>query len=197
MSKPRSDSILSQLPEEQQTQIYDWLLSVGYVQTQKNIAAPPPAGFGIKTHMSSLRRLYLRHSQKAREDDLAELADLLKSAHPSTANLAAITEDAVAHAAFQLSTAPPEVETFHELSRWLAKQKSHQLKERYVQIAEQHLALAKEQLTLEKKKFEFNAARVALEHAHDLNQIADETNLDDEDKIRRAREKLFGPNLPD
>src|SRR6476659_7579318 len=101
MSKPRSDSVLSQLTEDQQTQIYDWLLAVGYIETQKNIAAPPPVGFGIKTHLSSLRRLYLRHSQKAREEDLAQLAEIVKSSGPTASALGATTEDAVTQAAFQ------------------------------------------------------------------------------------------------
>ena len=62
-------------------------------------------------------------------------------------------------------------------------------------IAEQHLALARERLALERAKFEFNAAREALNHHATLGKIMADTNRDDEDKIQAAREMIFGKEV--
>jgi len=55
----------------------------------------------------------------------------------------------------------------------------------------------KQRLELDTKKFQFNAARSALQHFLDLQLIIQNQTLDDEDKIRAARKKMFGENLPD
>lgn len=73
MSKPHFDNTLFQLTDEQQAQIYDWLLSIGYTETIKKIAEPPPEGFGLKTYRSALHRFFRRYShQTLRHTDLAD-----------------------------------------------------------------------------------------------------------------------------
>ena len=44
-NKTRSDSLLSQLTEDQQAQVYDWLMTIGYTKTLQKLAQPPPDGF--------------------------------------------------------------------------------------------------------------------------------------------------------
>ena len=56
----------------------------------------------------------------------------------------------------------------------------------------QQLELEKQRLALETKKFEFNAARQAICHLPELMKIVQDPKADSEDKIRAAREKLFG-----
>jgi hypothetical protein len=86
--------------------------------------------------------------------------------------------------ALQLATLPNiDLASFRALARFTSRHEA--------------LALERERLALKRKEFEFNAARTAIEHAWELQEIAREPELDDEDKIRRARERVFGPNLPD
>ena len=40
-NKPRVDSVLSQLPEDEQAQVYDWLITLGYTETLCKLAQPP------------------------------------------------------------------------------------------------------------------------------------------------------------
>ena len=193
MNKPRSDSILFQLTEEQQAQIYDWIVLIGYEKTKDRLAEPPPTGFDIKTHLCSLRRFYVRYSQTVQQEDL-ELASP-PPAGPPTA-IAAATENAIHHAAFQLSAAPPDPDTFNQLSRWLNKQKAHEQKAEYIQIARDNLAVARERLALDREKMELNYARLALKYALELHQINTHPGWDDEDKVRAARDKLFPKPQP-
>src|SRR5688500_8999699 len=53
-------------------------------------------------------------------------------------------------------------------------------------------SLARERLALERAKFEFNAAREALNHRTQLGQILANPHADDEAKIQAARERIFG-----
>jgi hypothetical protein len=191
----RRDSFLNQLTAQQQDTLYDWLQGDSYPTVQKRVATPAPEGFGIHVHITSLKRFFRKRTEELRAAAAEELRMEAKSETPPSFSEAAA--DSIQYMAYDIATSGGPAANFNDLSRWLVRNKTLQLKEAYLRVAQEHLALAKEQLALEKKKFEFNAARLALEHAHDLNQIAHQPNLDDEDKIRRAREKLFGPNLPD
>jgi hypothetical protein len=49
-TKPRSDSVLSQLTDEQRGQVYEWLITLGYTKTLERLAQPSPDGFDLETH---------------------------------------------------------------------------------------------------------------------------------------------------
>jgi hypothetical protein len=191
----RRDSSIAPLTPQQQDTVYDWLLTESTPIVQKRLAAPAPDGFGLQVQLTSLKRFFRKRTQELKAAAADELRAESKSG--SVPSFSEAASDSIQYMAYDIATSGGPAANFNDLSRWFARNKGMELKEAYLRVAQEHLALAKEQLALEKKKFEFNAARVALEHAHDLNQIADEPTLDDEDKIRRAREKLFGPNLPD
>src|SRR5688572_22145586 len=72
MNKPRFDSLLFQLSEEHQAQVYDWIDVLGYAKTKDRLAEPPPVGLSLSTHINSLRRFYRRYSQQVERDELAE-----------------------------------------------------------------------------------------------------------------------------
>jgi hypothetical protein len=188
--KLRSDSLFNQLTDDQKAQIFDWLQCFGYTETIKRVAAPAPDGFGLKTHRQSLHRFYQRYSQELKPEHLETAVELSKIPH--TPELAVGSEQAMHHTAFQLATSPVDIETFKELSRWITKHKAEEHKAAYVRIADQHLALARERLALERAKFEFNAAREALNHHNQLGQILADPHADDEAKIHAARERIFG-----
>ena len=191
--KLRYDSTFAHLTEDQKAQIFDWLQCFGYTETIKRVAVPEPDGFGLKTHRQSLHRFYQRYSAELKIEHLETATELSKNA--GTPALATGSEHALHHKAFELATSPVDIGTFKELSRWIARHKSEEHKSAYVSIAEQHLALARERLALERAKFEFNAAREALNHHATLGKIMEDTTRDDEAKIQAAREMIFGKDV--
>ncbi|HEX7858842.1 MAG TPA: hypothetical protein VF773_00805 [Verrucomicrobiae bacterium] len=193
--KPRFDSVLDQFSDDQQAQVYDWLNSIGYTETINRIAAPEPDGFALKTHRASLHRFYLRYSAQLKSEHLQEAGTLLSSDPAGGQTFASAAEQTAAHIAFQISTSPPEKDSFKNLSRWVSTQKEHQHKAQYLRIAEDHVALARERLALEREKFQFNAARQALIHHDKLGEIMRDDASDDEAKIQAAREQLFGKDV--
>ena len=189
--KFRSDSTFAHLTEEQQAQVYDWLLTIGYDETINRLAKPAPDGFGIKTFRQSLHRFFQRYSEQLKAEHV-ETAAALTASDQQGATLRGGAQEALTHTAFQLATSPMDIHGFKELGRWMAKQKSEQHQSAYVRIAEQHVALARERLALERAKFEFNAAREALNHHSQLGQVLADPHADDEAKIQAARERIFG-----
>jgi hypothetical protein len=63
--------ILDSLSTAQQEQLVDWLELHPIKTVLEFVAAPPPEGFGIKTHITSMRRFQLR-AQAHNQRDLAE-----------------------------------------------------------------------------------------------------------------------------
>jgi hypothetical protein len=186
MNKPRFDSLLFQLSEEQQAQVYDWISVLGYAKSRDRLAEPPPVGLSLNTHINSLRRFYRRYSQQIESEELSEASS---SVADSSRALLAAAEHGAHYAAFQLSAAPPHPDTFNQLSRCLTKQK-------FLKVAEDHVALARERLALDHQKFQFNAARQALLKLPELAKIMNNPATDDEDKIWAARSQLFGAPFP-
>ena len=66
-------STLDPLTEDQKAQLYDWLLEMPAEKVLERIARPAPDGFGIKTHLTTLRRFKNRR-------DAENAADILDSA---------------------------------------------------------------------------------------------------------------------
>ncbi len=70
--------ILDTLSPEQSDQLLTWL-EIHPIQTViELVAAPPPDGFGMKTHVTSLRRFY-RRAQSRRMEEEAREADTAQS----------------------------------------------------------------------------------------------------------------------
>jgi hypothetical protein len=56
--KQRADSFYHNLKPEQQAQLLEWLQEdMSLVTIMDKVSAPPPKGFGVKVHLTSLRRL--------------------------------------------------------------------------------------------------------------------------------------------
>src|ERR1051325_4008958 len=70
--KPHYDNVLLQLTEEQQTRVYDWLMTLGYTKTLQKLKQPPPDGLGLKTHRSCLHRFFKHYQHQVRPEDVAE-----------------------------------------------------------------------------------------------------------------------------
>jgi hypothetical protein len=53
----RAGSLLSRLTDTQQSQLFQWLREYTISTVLGFVAAPPPVGFGIQTHKTTLRRI--------------------------------------------------------------------------------------------------------------------------------------------
>ena len=67
-----------------------------------------------------------------------------------------------------------------------------QLHAREVELQARAQATKDEQLRLAREKFEFDAAKKAMELAAEIKSVAADDSLDDDEKIAKVREALFG-----
>jgi len=72
---PRT-GILDSLEPEQKDQLMTWMELYEIEQVLEKVAAPPPEGFRIKTHITSLRRFYRREKIRDAQENIAWLARL-------------------------------------------------------------------------------------------------------------------------
>jgi hypothetical protein len=181
---PRPKSLIDQLPEEAQLKIISWLECYSTRRVVEMIAEPDPKGFGLQTHITTLRRFYARHAAASQADEM-EMAKALAGSEVSDP-MGTATDESLKQWAFQIATQPQRTTSaFKALSRWFHKIEDQ--RDRKLQ-----LDLQKERLALEREKFEFNAAREALNERASLGEILQDNSIDVEDKIRRARERIFG-----
>ena len=178
-----SPSAIESLPAEARDQIISWLETQSRRKVLERIALPPPDGFGLKTHLTTLNRFYARHVAAERPADL-ELAKLLAPG-PSSDPVEAAAKSLISDFAFHLATNPKrKLDSFKTLSYWLLRRQELEQREREIKILTDRLALDRE-------KFEFNAARHALDHHAELGEILENPEGDNEDKINAARAVLF------
>lgn len=184
MAKPIS--ALDTLPDDAQAQIIAWLQAESRSKVIERIALPPPNGFGIKTHATTLARFYARYMADDRRDEI-ELAKLLApKAAASDDPVPAATKTIAAGWAFQIATKPRRnLSSFKALSRWVLKHRELEQREREVHLVEARLAFDRE-------KWEFDMAHQVLLHRAALDEIAEDQSTTDEEKINRARLALFG-----
>lgn len=185
---PKSTSAVDQLPEAAREQILSWLECHPTREVVQMIAQPPPDGFGLNTHITTLRRFYARHQASSRPAE-EEIARLFESNGPPALENA--TENLLGEWAFLIATNPQKTNGgFKSLARWLLKKREQDQRDRQLDIYQQRLGLDRE-------KFEFNAARQALLHHDALGKILNEPGSDEEAKIQAARRQLFGANISD
>jgi hypothetical protein len=89
---PGPIGILDGLSNDQHDQLLTWLELYPTNEVLQMIAAPPPQGFGIQTHITSLRRFQQHAQVNGKEDDVrlarraqmtGEELDLMKRAASS------------------------------------------------------------------------------------------------------------------
>jgi hypothetical protein len=194
---PKPISTIDSLPPEAQAQIIAWLELESRSKVAERIAKPPPEGFGIRTHATTLARFFTRHQLKERQADL----ELAKSVAPnSTDPVDAATQSLLRDWAFNMATNPErDVEDFKALSRWLLRRTEKEQRDRQLDILQ-------ERLSFDRERYEFDTARTVLLHQMALAKIASDNTLDDEQKIDQARSLIFNrpiselpprmPNIP-
>ena len=190
-SKIRHNDVLANLPAEQRATLNQWLLDrVSFAQVAENLAKPPPEGFAIKTNRESVRQYYNRFILAEQVAESFAIADTLPCARASLKNL--LQQSALTTA---LQTELPPT-TFQILARYYRNLTREQFDQRAAEQRDLQLQLNRERLNHHRRVFEFNAARAALAAACQLQQIANDPHMDDEQKIWAAQERIFGA-LPD
>jgi len=178
---PGPIGILDSLNSEQQDQLITWLELYPVKDVLEIIAAPPPDGFGIRTHITSLRRFQQQAQVGGKDDDLrhARRAQLTREELALMKNAAS---SALIQQAFQLSTVKGAGSKNLEVAaKWLSILQQQELRER-------QLALAQARMELEKDKIVLSAA---IKEAKSLTEH-------EEAKIKEAREKfIHGTTPPD
>jgi hypothetical protein len=180
MRKPRSDSTLDALAEDQKAALCDWLLcGLSYARVRTLVEKE----FSISTSVSALSRFwesYCARELLMRRSRAVTMAQKVEEAVEAGSQ---ITDEAimaqVRELSFTLASAPgvKPAELYH-LVKLLLEQKGQTLKG--------------EDLRLKREKYEFSAAKAALEHAAALKAIAGDRSIDAQERLRRARETLFG-----
>ena len=191
--KFREGCVLNRLSAAQQEQLFDWLELHPPKAVLGMVAAPPPEGFGIQTHLKSLRRFHQRARTLFHKELTAAPLELLGEPGSGIADdqltVALLRQFAVEMATVQQR----DPAHFASVSRWALRLQQNAQRERELKILEDRIALQKSKAEVERTKFEFNAARAALSCLRELNEIAANHPGDDEDKIWATRDKIFPP----
>jgi hypothetical protein len=180
MRKPRSDAKLLNLPEEQQAQLADWLLSGIPYQTVKKMVQD---SYSIDTSLGALSSFYNNVCGAAliarRQRAVSTADDIASAAAATPGKFDSATIDALKQKAFELSinpgSDPRDVKSLFMLV----------LKARDQQLDQDHLAL-------DRDKFQFDAAKACLEKLPELKTIAADRGMSEDDKLTAARKALFG-----
>ncbi len=178
--------ILDSLSTAQQEQLVDWLELHPIKTVLEFVAAPPPEGFGIKTHITSLRRFQLR-AQAHNQKDLADChVELLEELGGDPQALSRLTDAALRQFAVELATVNNrDPANFATVSSWVLRLQQNAQRDRELKATEDRIAL-------EREKFQFNAARAAILHMVKIKEVILEHPGDNEDKIWAVRDGMFG-----
>lgn len=179
-AKPKSNAKLLNLPEAQQAQLAEWLLSgMPYHRAQAAVLKE----FGVEVSMGAFTGFWnevcapehLRRRAKAVKmaDEVAEVAER------QPGRFDAATVDALKQKAFEMAVSPhADPDEVRSVMMLVLKARDQDLDER--------------KLELDKAKFQWNAAKAVLEHANELAVIKDDKGMDEDQKLHAVRERLFG-----
>jgi hypothetical protein len=148
MKKPRSDSKLLNLPEEQQAQLAEWLLSgISYHKAKELVLAE----FKVSTSLSSLFAFWNEVCTSAlltrRQQAVTTADEIAAEVKKTPGQFDSATIDAIKQKAFELSispqSAPGDVKSLFML---LLKARDQELKNKDIEIKLRRLELAEQQL---------------------------------------------------
>jgi hypothetical protein len=174
---PSPIGILESLSPHQQELLLNWMETLPHKVVLSKVNAPPPDGFGVATHLTSLRRFYARKQNEVAIQDLEIARKSLITSHSATefreASLAALM-----HQAFQItSEAAVNPSSFRAVAHWLSNVQEQEL-------ALEKLKLARERLALQRQKLELDA----------FYKAASSPSAAQEEKITQAVERIIKPS---
>src|SRR4051812_5272455 len=144
----RNDNTLAKLTEEQKEDMFSWLNDFTYAEVEQRLAEPPPAGFALKVHRSTLRRFY--YERLKTECDAA--LDIAPNDPALGQRLLAASSTALAYSTYHLSHSAGRPELLNQLSRALHRHQSLSLKRAFLDVAEKHAAIADQRLQIERQR---------------------------------------------
>jgi hypothetical protein len=152
MKKPRSDSKLDYLSEEQQQKLCEWLLTPGltYERVRSMMREDPPDGFGVHTNTAALSQFYQRYvsayiiQRRAQAVGVAkEVGEALKK---TPGNFSPATIDALEQKAFELANSPLiDPRSINNIFTLVLKAREQSLKERDIDIKLRRLEMLEKQ----------------------------------------------------
>src|SRR5687767_7098999 len=138
---PGPTGILDTLTADQKATILLWMETEEDKTVLQKVMAPPPEGFGIRTHITSLRRFFARHQPDERFAEL-ELARTYAAEKNGEQVFITATQSILAEKAFQFLTSSDfRPKHFRTVSSWLLKIREQQLRRDQIQIARERWML--------------------------------------------------------
>src|SRR3954462_4558023 len=193
--KPRSDSVLASLNDDQRIQLYDWLCSNSYSEVIKLAAKPiVDGGFDIKLHRTTLARFFEIEQEERQARELAELAAGADNATTPSAieALEKAARDKFIRATYELAKAASHPDNYDRLGRALHHMDLVKLRREEIEIKKRELAQQDERLAEQRRQWEFDAAREVMKNYLEYQKIDKRSDIDEHDKIWRARDIAFG-----
>lgn len=192
----RNDNTLSNLAADQLDDLFAWLTDSTYAEVEKRVAQPSPEGFGLKVHLTTLRRFY--HERLRAECDAA-LAD---DTDPFvTGRLVVASDKALAYSTYSLARSQARPELLNQLSRALHRRQSLDLKRAFLEVAHKHAELAEARVEIERQRlklaeitFRFNASKEAAVQALKIKETLHTKGPDLEQKVWQVSDLVFGPS---
>lgn len=192
MNKPRTDSWYATLSEEQLWQLYSvakrcqWFETVAHAQKE--------FGLDVKVSRSAYYRWldWMRGEESERRLAQARIAALEAGELAKTVGL----KDETAIAAYKGLAAEfalkSDAKTASRYMRLAMDLRDRQLRSREVELKDAAQSTKDEQLKLAREKFEFDAAKAAMEKAAEIKTISADDALAADEKIAKVRAALFG-----
>jgi hypothetical protein len=181
--KLRPDSSLAQFNQDQLDQIYDWLTEHTYREVLQFVAKPPPEGFGVTLHKTTLVRFYRAERRRRHAEALAQTRFHDAPSDDPEILLQNIKVE-LAHTCYDLADHADSA-SINSLSRI-----THRFE--VIKLEQQRLTLEREFLAEKKRQFNYNAAREAAKHAVKIHKIIEAPTPDAEDKTWMVSEIVFG-----
>jgi hypothetical protein len=162
----------------------------------KLIAKPEPEGFNLKVGKTTLHRFLENKKAERMEKEVEELSAQARRIWEKQermgvefeAGTVAVLRQRLFEEARRVNKTADVSAMYRLILDMDWKRKRHELACKRSEISEEYLKLARE-------RFQFNAARMALECLDELQAIMDTEEIDNEEKILRARERLFGKEV--
>lgn len=178
----KTKSILLKLPEEQQAQLAEWLLSgMPYHKARELVVAQFNVQFSSLSVFKPFWEEVCVPALLARRHRAVQTADTVAddAAKRSGAKLDAATIAALKQKAFELAISPgQDPEAVKSIMGLVLK------------VRDQDLDAQK--IDLQRDKFERDFTKAAMEHADTIKNIKGDTRLDSDQKIAAVRKVLFG-----
>ena len=192
MNKPRTDSWYAMLSEEQLWQLYSVAKRCQWFETVTH--AQKEFGLEAKVSRSAYYRWldWMRGEESERRLAQARIAALEAGELAKTVGLkdeTAIAAYKSLAAEFALKSDAKMANRFMQMAMAL---RDRQLRSREVELKDAAQSTKDEQLKLAREKFEFDAAKAAMEKAAEIKTISADDALAADEKIAKVRAALFG-----